>query len=198
MGWLFAVALGLQERSRRAVFSALIPIALGHALAIGLIIILWWLAQTSLPAYLLKYMAAAILFSFGLFRLVRSRHPAWVGMQVGFRDLLIWSFVMASAHGAGLMLLPVFLGWPATSPSSHAAHTDQLALEPGPLADAVPTPWLPAAIVVHTLGHLLIAALLAFVIYEKAGLAILRRAWINLDLIWVLALILSGVIVLIL
>src|SRR5262245_13208539 len=85
MGWLFAVALGLQEKSRRAVLKALLPIALGHALSIGVVLGLLWLAQASLPDKILRLSAAAILFGFGLYRLVRSRHPSWVGMRVGFR-----------------------------------------------------------------------------------------------------------------
>src|SRR6185295_17318178 len=109
MGWLFAVALGLQEKSRRAVLNAIPPIALGHALSIAVVVGIVWLAQAAVPERALRYAAAAILFGFGLFRLLRSRHPKWVGMRVGFRDLVLWSFVMTSAHGAGLMLLPVLM-----------------------------------------------------------------------------------------
>ena len=82
---------------------------LGHALSIGIIIAVVLLARVSLPHRALKIVAAAILFAFGLYRLLRSRHPNWVGMRVGFGDLTLWSFVMASAHGAGLMLVPFFL-----------------------------------------------------------------------------------------
>ena len=109
MGWLFAVALGLQEQKRSAVLRALPPIALGHALSIGIVIAAVLLARISLPHATLKIAAAAILFAFGLYRLVRSRHPNWVGMRVGFCDLTLWSFIMASAHGAGVMLIPLFL-----------------------------------------------------------------------------------------
>ena len=112
MGWLFAVALGLQEQRRAAVFRALPPIALGHALSIGIIIAVVLLARVTVPHRTLKIAAAAILFAFGLYRLLRSRHPNWVGMRVGFGDLTLWSFVMASAHGAGLMLVPFFLPSP--------------------------------------------------------------------------------------
>ena len=103
MGWLFAVALGMQEKSRRAVLAAILPIALGHALAIGVVVSLLWVAQKNLPMQAIRYGAAAIIFGFGCYRLVRSRHPKWVGMRVGFRDLTLWSFIMASAHGAGLI-----------------------------------------------------------------------------------------------
>ena len=119
MGWLFAVALGLQEQKRAAVFRALPPIALGHALSIGIIIAVVLLARVTVPYRTLKIGAAAILFAFGLYRLLRSRHPNWVGMRVGFGDLTLWSFVMASAHGAGLMLVPFFLQSPAAGESHH-------------------------------------------------------------------------------
>src|SRR3954471_16282793 len=119
MGWLFAVALGLQEQKRAAVLRALPPIALGHALSIGIIISVVLLAGVAVPYRTLKIAAAAILFCFGLYRLLRSRHPNWVGMQVGFGDLRLWSFVMASAHGAGLMLVPFFLPSSAVGESHH-------------------------------------------------------------------------------
>src|SRR5438046_9394681 len=109
MGWLFAVALGLQEQKLVAVLRALPPIALGHALSIGVIVAAVLLVRISLPHRALKIAAAAILFAFGLYRLIRSRHRNWVGMRVGFGDLTLWSFVMASAHGAGLMLIALFL-----------------------------------------------------------------------------------------
>jgi hypothetical protein len=194
MGWLFAVALGLQEKSRRAVLAAIPPIALGHALSIAVVIGVLWLAQASLPEKGLRYSAAAILFGFGLYRLVRSRHPKWVGMRVGFRDLTLWSFLMASAHGAGLMLVPIMLGRTQgdhAEHSMHASHTGSIATFSGPLQ------WL-VAVVVHSTGHLLVSVVIALVVYEKLGLALLRRAWFNLDLIWMIALMLSGVLILLL
>ena len=103
---------GVAGTETAAVLRALPPIALGHALSIGIIIAAVLLARISLPQFALKITAAAILFAFGLYRLFRSRHPNWVGMRVGFGDLTLWSFVMASAHGAGLMLIPLFLKSP--------------------------------------------------------------------------------------
>jgi hypothetical protein len=195
MGWLFAVALGMQEKSRRAVLAALPPIALGHMLSIGAVTGLLWLAEASVPQTALRYAAAAILIGFGLYRLVRSHHPAWVGMRVGFRDLTLWSFLMASAHGAGLMLVPVLLGWRSQGmPAGHMEHMGHMAhaqaMAPGPLR------WL-AAVVVHSAAHLLVATLIALLVYEKLGLSLLQRAWFNLDLLWVIALVLSGVVILV-
>jgi hypothetical protein len=201
MGWLFAVALGLQERSRRAVLAALPPIALGHALSIGLVVGILWLAQASLPGKALRFGAALILFSFGAYRFIRSRHPTWVGMRVGFRDLTLWSFMMASAHGAGLMLVPVILGWPQGNHdvmhSEHMSAIRQAGHSPLPLtaAFAGQLQWL-AAVGVHSAGHLSVAALIALLVYEKLGLALLGRAWFNLDLLWVIALMMSGVLIL--
>ena len=193
MGWLFAVALGLQEQKRGAVFRALPPMVLGHALSIGIIIAAVLVARVSMPHRALKIASAAILFAFGLYRLLRSRHPNWVGMRVGFGDLTLWSFIMASAHGAGLMLVPFFLPSPAAG-ESH--HHDSHQMHAWAFANFNAPSLLIAAVAVHTLGYLLTTALVAFVVYEKVGVAILRHAWFNLDLIWMLALMITGVFVL--
>jgi hypothetical protein len=197
MGWLFAVALGLQEQKRAAVLRALPPIALGHALSIGMTIAAVLLARISLPHRALKIAAAAMLFAFGLYRLFRSRHPNWVGMRVGFGDLTLWSLIMASAHGAGLMLVPLFLMSPD---AANAHHKDpHSAIEHG-------CAWgfgnfnapflLTASVAVHTLGYLLMTALVAILVYEKLGVGILRRTWFNIDLVWMLALMITGAFIL--
>ena len=199
MGWLFAVALGMQEKSRRAVLAAIPPIALGHALSIGVVVCVLWLARASLPDKALRYGGAAILFGFGLYRMVRTRHPKWVGMRVGFGDLTLWSFLMASGHGAGLMLVPIMLGWSQGNHGESSAHSEHL-LNAGhnsstQMAFSGSLGWL-AAVGVHSIGHLLVAALIAIVVYEKLGLALLRTAWFNLDLLWMIALMVSGIIIL--
>jgi hypothetical protein len=190
MGWLFAVALGLQEQKRAAVLRALPPIVLGHALSIAIIIAAVLVARISLPHRTLKIAAAAILFAFGFYRLFRSRHPNWVGMRVGFGDLTVWSFIMASAHGAGLMLVPFFLGAPAArDPHHHDSHALAFANFSAPSL-------LAASVIVHTLGYLVTMALVAIVVYEKLGVAILRHAWFNIDLVWMVALMVTGVFIL--
>lgn len=202
MGWLFAVALGLQEKGRRGVLRAIPPVALGHALSIGIVVGLFWLARASIPERPLRYGAAAILFSFAIFRLVRSRHPKWVGMRVGFRDLTLWSFLMASAHGAGLMLVPVLLVWPGSSGTGLHGHAGHV-FNGGHFAmmhasgTGNPLQWL-AAVGMHTAGFLSVATVIALLVYEKLGVAILRRAWFNLDLIWLIALAASGILIIIL
>src|SRR5262249_20751006 len=161
MGWLFAVALGMQEKRRRAVLAAIPPIALGHALSIGVVVALLWLAEASVPETALRYGAAAILFGFGFYRFVRSRHPRWVGMRVGFRDLTVWSFLMATAHGAGLMLLPILIGWSGGHLSGHAAHLESVTHAAHLTSSQTSSPgnplgWL-AAVGVHTGAYLLVA-----------------------------------------
>src|SRR5688572_27755578 len=106
MGWLFAVALGMQQRSARGVWGALPPIALGHAVAVGVVVAAASLAGIVVPMSVLKVVIATMLIALGGYKLWRHRHPRFGGMQVGFRDLTVWSFLMASAHGAGFMLLP--------------------------------------------------------------------------------------------
>ena len=183
MGWLFAVALGMQEKSSRAVVRSLAPIALGHAAAIGVVLALASMVRIVLPMQTLKWVVAAALISLGVYRLVQHRHFKWVGMQVGFRELTLWSFLMASAHGAGLMVLPVVMGMPA---GGHHMHTAGMT---DPVTGAEAT-------LVHSLGYLTLTALIALVVYQKVGLAMLRKAWLNLDQVWAGALIVTGLVAL--
>jgi hypothetical protein len=196
MGWLFAVSLGLQEGSGRAVWRALGPLALGHALAIGATLLAAAALGIVFPLAWLKWIAAAALLGFGLLHLTRHRHPRYGGMRVGPKDLTVWSFLMASAHGAGLMALPFVLGLAAvghgalaTGAHVHApaaAHADGLAMAAVTGADAL------LAVLVHTAGYLAVAGVLAVVVYEKLGLRLLRSAWINLNVIWAAALIMTA------
>ncbi len=192
MGWLFAVALGLQEKARRAVLRALLPITLGHAISIGLIVGLLATAEGRVPHLMLRVFAAAVLIGFGLYRFFRSRHPRWVGMQVGFRDLTLWSFLMASAHGAGLMLAPIIFKWPLGPDAHPAGHLSHLLVSEQMVSPAGPAFWL-LPVGIHTLGYLILTATVALLVYEKLGLAFLRRAWVNLDLLWAIALIATGI-----
>jgi len=186
MGWLFAVALGLQRGSRRAVWGSLGPLALGHAAAIALTLAAAGLAGLVVPLGTLRWIIAALLVGLGLFRLVRSRHITYGGMVVNGRELATWSFLMASAHGAGLMVLPLVLG--AAYPAAHARHLAQASLGLGSLE------WSGvAAAAVHSAGYLLVTGAIAVVVYERVGLRFLRSAWLNLDLLWAVALVITGV-----
>jgi hypothetical protein len=196
MGWLFAVALGLQEKSERAVFAALPPIALGHVASVGLIVGLAAVAQQTLPSDALRYGAAALLVSFGVYRLVRARHIAWVGMRVGFWGLSAWSFLMATGHGAGLMLLPFLSGWANVGSLEHMGAMDTLH-GAGALVPASPGLWA-GAVAVHTFGYLVTMIAIAWIVFSRLGVKILRTAWFNFDLAWAVALILSGVLMFVL
>src|SRR5689334_11784054 len=180
MGWLFAVARGMQEHRTRAVAWSLPPIALGHALSIGVVVLIARLAQVALPLMYIRIGVAAALVGLGAYKLIRSRHFRWGGMQVGFRELTIWSFLMASAHGAGLMVLPVVLAGP------HAHHH-------GMSQAAASGVW---STLIHTLGYFSVTAAVALLVYQILGLAMLRRAWFNLDLVWAIALVVTGLVAL--
>jgi hypothetical protein len=164
---------------------ALVPIALGHAVAIAVTIAVIGLVRSELPHTMLKFMVAAILFALGLYRVFRSRHPRGTGMQVGFRDLTMWSFLMASAHGAGLMLAPVLLATPMQG-IHHSMNSSVAGIAPSLLA---------LAVLVHTLSLIVIAGAVAiffYHFYEKWGLGLLRHTWFNFDLLWAFALIMAG------
>jgi hypothetical protein len=193
MGWLFAVALGLQERSRAAVLRAFGPIALGHAISVAVVVALVGAWQTAVAPGTLRAIGAGALVLFGVYKLLAPMsHPRWVGMRVNARDLTTWSFLMASAHGAGLMLVPVLLRLPADDAShaehmSHAEHLQMIGAAAEPRTAEV------VAVGVHTAAMFLAMGLIALVVFEKLGLAVLRRAWFNLDRVWAGSLIGAGV-----
>jgi hypothetical protein len=181
MGWLFATALGLHRRSRRVVWLSLIPIALGHALSIAVVVAAVVALGLVLDRHLLDPLAGAILLGWALYyALYGHRHRLRVGMQTGMVGLGLWSFTMATGHGAGLMLVPVII---------------PLCLSASPLRELSAAGSLPislAAVAVHTGAMLAVTAAIAGLVYEWLGLAFLRRGWINLDRIWVLALAATG------
>ena len=185
MGWLFALALGMQQQKASAVARSLIPIALGHAVAIGAVVLTATFLGKALPVAAIRYPVAAILVGLGIFSLVRHRHPRWVRMQVGFRDLTVWSFLMASAHGAGLMVLPVLLAGSTVEAAGKTAGHNHLSAAATPVAGLLAT-------AVHTAGYLAVTGLVAWLVYSKLGLALLRNAWFNLDLVWAVALVVTG------
>src|SRR5580698_3931959 len=193
MGWLFALSLGLQEKRRVALFLALIPIALGHATAIAIALVLFSFIQHSLPITLVKYVVAAALFALGVYRLFRASHPRGAGMRVGARDLFVWSFLMASAHGAGLMLLPVLMAQPMSG-MTHSMARGTFVISSSLSASAIGF-----AVLIHTASMLAVAGILAIVFfetYEKVGLRLLRHTWLNFDLVWAIALLVAGCVVL--
>jgi hypothetical protein len=194
MGWLFAVALGLQEKRRSAVVAALWPIAAGHATAITATILLFRSIQPFVSLRTLKFAVAIVLFSTGLYRLFRASHPRGSGMRVGRKDLFLWSFLMAAGHGAGLMLLPVLLSPPMTG-MTHAMAGQTMMGQAHAAPSSLGVYKIVLAIFVHTLSLLAVAAALAILVfesYERVGLGPLKRVWLNFDLVWAIALLVAG------
>jgi hypothetical protein len=195
MGWLFAVGRGLQGRDRRALWRAFGPLALGHVLAIGAAVLLAGTLGRVLPLAWLRWIIGAALLAIGVDGLVHHRHVRLGGMRVNARELTTWSFLMASAHGAGLMVLPFLVGAgaPTSATALHRHHAAAADGASGTVPLAAGLAGLDAAAVlaplVHTLGYLAVTIALAVVVYEKVGLRILRRAWINLNVVWSAALI---------
>ncbi len=189
MGWLFAVSRGMQERSRRAVLRSLIPIAIGHELSIALVAGLVAGLSVVTDSGTLRLIAAAALVSFGIFRFLKPRaHFRWTSMRVSDRELGVWSFLMSTAHGAGVMVAPVLIGLQGSIDHSHARAHDQadLGLMGGSLtASAI-------GVGLHVLAMLTVMGLVAVVVYQRLGLKVLRSAWINTDRLWAAAFVLAA------
>jgi hypothetical protein len=180
MGWLFAVALGLHRRSAAVVTAALVPIALGHALSVAIVAALVLSLGLAVDPGILRLVAGTILLLWALYHVAYgSRHPARVGMQTGMAGLFLWSFLMASAHGAGLMLAPALLPLCFSSGPASASH-----------------PWLMglAAVSVHSAAMLATIGLIASLVYHWVDVGFLRRFWVNLDQLWTAALAATGVV----
>jgi hypothetical protein len=187
MGWLFAVSRGMQERSRRAVLRSLVPIAIGHEASIALVALLVLGLSTTTDPMELRIAAAVALVAFGIFRFVKPRaHFRWTSMRVSDRELGMWSFLMSTAHGAGLMIAPVMLGLQA----SQSGHDDMAMLSGGPVDIAA------VGIAVHVLAMVAVMGAIAWFVYERVGLQILRRAWLNTDQVWAGAFVLAGLVTL--
>jgi hypothetical protein len=180
MGWLFAVALGLQEHRRRAVWRALLALGLGHALAIAMAIIAAVIVGIAVPQRVLRWVVAIALVALGTRFLFRHPHPRWAAMRVNMADLTLWSFLVGTVHGAGLMVLPVFLGMTGNA----SGHTHLATGNAGGMFLATS---------VHACSYLIVTGLIAFLVFEKVGVGFLRKAWINVDFIWAVALIITGI-----
>ena len=186
MGWLFAVALGLQERSRAKVLWSLAPIALGHLVSIAAVVAIIGGLRLFVAIDWLRPAGAGALILFGLFRFIWPRaHPRWVAMRVNSAELALWSFLMASAHGAGLMLFPILVGM--MPHSAHHAHQMAAAQAAHSITQAI------AVVILHTGAMIVVMGTVAILVYDYVGLAILRSAWINLDTVWAAALVAAGV-----
>jgi hypothetical protein len=178
MGWLFAVALGLYRQSRKVVLVSLIPIALGHAASIAVVVYAVMGLGTAIDQRALRIVSGVLLIAWGLYHLVYGhRHRLRIGLRTGLLGLAAWSFAMATAHGAGMMLIPVLM--PLAQPGEHAQHM--------PITESL---WVASlAVLVHSLAMLVTTGIVALSVYQWVGLDFLRRGWINLDLVWTAALI---------
>jgi len=179
MGWLFAVALGLYRQSRTTVLVSLIPIAIGHALAIAVVVYVVIVLGMAIDEDAFRILSGVLLIAWGVYHLLYGhRHRVRIGFKTGLVGLAVWSFVMATAHGAGMMLIPVLM------PLEHAA----VAAHAGEHAHHMPATgslWIATlAVIVHSLAMLITTGIVALVVYQWAGVDFLRRGWINLDLIW--------------
>jgi hypothetical protein len=178
MGWLFAVALGMHRQSRAVVMVSLVPIAIGHAVSIAAVAGLLVAAGTIVPQNLVRIGSGLLLLAWGAYHWHSGhRHRVRFGMQTGLLGLAVWSFLMATAHGAGLML------WPALMPLCLPGREAEAG---GPIAVTL------AGVGIHTLAMVATTAVVSVVVFEWLGLALLRRAWVNVHLLWVLALLVTG------
>ncbi|MEP9396759.1 hypothetical protein [Mesorhizobium sp. KR2-14] len=186
MGWLFAVALGLHRGSRKVVLLSLIPIAIGHAISIAVVAAAVVALGFVVDERLLQITAGVLLVGWAIYYLAYGhRHRVRIGMTTGMVGLGVWSFLMATAHGAGLMLVPVLI---------------PLCLAASPARELTATGSLPialAAVGVHTAAMLAVTLAMALLVYEWLGLSILRRGWINFDLIWAAALVATGIVLIV-
>jgi hypothetical protein len=182
MGWLFAVARGMQERSVRVVLRALPPIAAGHLASVAIVAAVVSATRSVVAANIVGIVGGVLLVGYGLYRLLSERHFRWAGMRLSSAQLAGWSFLVSSAHGAGLMLLPVLATTPM--PAAHAGHV-MAAPATGALTGL-------AAAGVHTIAMITVQGLCALIVYEFVGVGILRRAWFNVDRLWAAVLVAAG------
>ncbi len=185
MGWLFAVSIGLQERSRRALLLSLPFIALGHEGAVAVMAVVAAVTRSFTASRVVVLVAGGALLAFGLWQVLRKRHTRWAGMRLSHWGLARWSFVMSSAHGAGLMVLPVFVlplhafeGLDTSSGWIHAVGVGLLAAG------------------VHSAAMIAMTGTIAVLVYDILGLSVLRRWWVNVDKIWAFSLVGAGTVVL--
>ena len=193
MGWLFAVSLGMQDRDRASVTRALIPIAIGHELSIALVAVLVIGLGVLTDTTVLHVGAALALIAFGIFRFVKPRaHFRWVKGRVDRRELTWWSFLMSTAHGAGLIIAPVLIGSNAAQASTghdHAVQDMKLGL--------LSLPQTGLALILHVGTMLVVMGVISLLVYEKLGVRVLRRTWVNSDHLWAASFVGAGLITLI-
>jgi hypothetical protein len=190
MGWPLAVSAGLMQRSSRALLAALWPLTAGHLLAMFLVILPFALLVTIVEwQRQIQLSASLAVIAFGVFRLVDRRHPRGLA-RIRPTQLGLWSFAIAIAHGAGLMLVPIYLGLcrPSDLDRGHAAATSLISAS---LEMAL------LVAVVHSIAMVAAGGCVAWLVYRYLGLKFVSRSWFNLDTAWALSLILVGAVALV-
>jgi hypothetical protein len=197
MGWPLAVANGMTVRRDGAVFATLLPLGAGHFAAMaGVLVPFAWLSWYVEWSRAIRLGAGALVLLFGTYKLIERRHPRALA-RVRPTQLAWWSFLMATAHGAGLMLVPFMLGLCAAAPPAADAASASAMGDAGHAAvmnymarSNVATAFAVAA--VHTLAMMLAGVAMAWAVYRYLGLQFLRRAWFNLDVVWGASLVIAG------
>jgi hypothetical protein len=185
MGWPLAVSAGLMDKSSRAVVAALRPLTVGHLLAMlvvllpfsALVTVVYWQRPIQIGASLL-------VIGFGIFRFANRRHPR-VLARIRPTQLGLWSFTVAIAHGAGLMLVPIYLGL-CRAADLDRGHLAASSLIGSNLGMAV------LVAVVHAIAMIAAGGVSAWLVYRYLGLEFLSRSWFNLDATWAVSLIMVG------
>jgi hypothetical protein len=184
MGWPLAVSNGMWAKRDAAVFTTLLPLAAGHFLAMAAIVLPFSILVRYVDwSVTIRIAAGLLVVAFGLYKLFNRRHPRFLN-RVRPSQLTLWSFLMATAHGAGLMLVPIYLGL-CTTDRGHAAVAD---LMRSGLATSV------LVCAVHTLAMILVGGMMAWIVYRYFGLRLLRLAGLNLDAVWAVSLLVTGII----
>jgi hypothetical protein len=185
MGWPLAVSTGLMEKSPRALVVALWPLTIGHLLAMLVVILPFSLLVTL--AYWqrqIQIAASLLVIGFGIFRFFNRRHPRALA-RIRPTQLGLWSFAVATAHGAGLMLVPIYLGL-CRGADIDAGHQAASALINANLSMAI------LVSIVHSVAMILAGGSSAWLVYRYLGLEFVSRSWFNLDTTWAISLILVG------
>ena len=187
MGWPLAVSAGLMGRGRRDVVAALAPLAAGHLVSM-FVILLPFALMTALLNWQreIRLGASAIVITFGVFRLVNRRHPRAL-TRIRPTQLALWSFAIATAHGAGLMLLPIYLGLCSTEELDPAHQASSILIAQNSVTAVLVS-------LAHTLSMVTAGGVLALLVYDWLGLKFLSRSWFNLDFVWAISLVLIGAI----
>ena len=197
MGWPLAVANGMAARRGSAVFATVLPLGGGHFAAMAVVLVPFaWLSWYVEWGRAIRIGAGALVVLFGIFKLIERRHPRALA-RIRPTRLAWWSFLMATAHGAGLMLLPFMLGLCVTAPAvaDGTGAAERLELAHATLMNYLARSNVAVAVsvaAVHTLAMMLAGLGMAWVVYRYLGLRFLRRAWLNLDAVWGASLIIAG------